>query len=207
MIQAFLFDIGKVLLNFDYQQAVDHVRAKSPLSSEQIRTAIGQFHTPLETGAISTGTFLEQAIQATQYGGAAEEFAAGYCDIFTLNQPMWELVDALRKNFPLYLFSNTSDLHWDFIQAKFPQFAGFTDGVFSMRVKAMKPERAIYEAALVLTEAEAGELFYIDDLAANIDAARALGFHTHLYESSAHDDLLASLATAGIRENARGFSL
>ena len=104
MIKAFLFDIGKVLLNFDYQQAVDHVRAKSPLSSEQIRTAIGQFHIPLETGSITTGSFLEQAVQATQYGGAAEEFAAGYCDIFTLNQPMWELVDALRKNFPLYLF-------------------------------------------------------------------------------------------------------
>ena len=203
MIKTFLFDIGKVLLNFDYQQAVDHVRAKSPLSSEQIRAAIGQFHAPLETGAMSTGTFLEQAMEATQYGGTAGEFAAGYCDIFALNQPMWELVDALRVNYPLYLFSNTSDLHWDFIQAKFPQFESFTDGVFSMRVKAMKPDRAIYDAALGLTGADAGEIFYIDDRAANIEAARALGFHTHLYDPSAHEALIAALATTDLRENAR----
>ena len=203
MIKAFLFDIGKVLLNFDYQQAVDHVRAKSSLSGEQIRAAIGQFHAPLETGAISTGTFLEQAIEATSYSGSPEEFAAGYCDIFTPNQPMWELVDALQANYPLYLFSNTSDLHWDFIRAKFPQFESFSDGVFSMRVKAMKPDPAIYDAALELTKVEAGEIFYIDDLAANIDAARVLGFHTHLYIPGAHEALIAALAKAGLRENAR----
>ena len=76
-------------------------------------------------------------------------------------------------------------------------------GVFSMRVRAMKPDRAIYDAALGLTGADAGEIFYIDDLAANIEAARALGFHTHLYDPSAHESLIAALATADLRENAR----
>lgn len=198
MIRAFLFDIGKVLLNFDYQQAVDHVRARSPLSAEEIRTAISQFHAPLETGVMSTDTFLAEAVEATQFGGTTAEFAAVYCDIFHLNQPMWDLVEMLWGNYPLYLFSNTSDLHWNFISEKFPQFGHFTDGVLSMRVGAMKPDRAIYEAATALANLRAEEMFYIDDLPANIDAGRALGFNTHLYHGSNHGGLLADLRAAGV---------
>ncbi len=52
----------------------------------------------------------------------------------------------------------------------------FDHVTLSSDVGALKPHRAIYEAALAGAGARADASLFIDDLAANVDAARALGF-------------------------------
>lgn len=198
MMKAFLFDIGRVLLNFDFQRAAMQMQAHSPCSADVIWKQVESLHVPLETGLISTEAFVSQAMSAIEYRGTADQFAASFCDIFTRNDSMWQLVKRLRHQFPLYLFSNTSELHWQYLQAHFPEFAWFTDGVFSMRARAMKPDRAIYEAAHQLLAVPPEEVFYLDDLPANIAAGQAFGFQTHLYSATDHAQLLAALEVRGL---------
>ncbi len=193
MIKAFLFDIGNVLVKFDHAPAVSKIQAHSDATAEEIRNVVTGLIEPLETGRMSSAEFLQQAITGTRYGGTTEDFAAAYCDIFQLNEPMWELVTRLAPRYPLYLFSNTSELHLEFLLQQFPQMSFFKDGIYSMRVGAMKPEPAIFTAALELLQVNPDEIFYIDDLPANIAAGQAHGFQTHRYLWQQHEALLPEI--------------
>jgi glucose-1-phosphatase len=198
MIQAFLFDIGNVLVRFDHQKALRQLETRSTASPEQIQTAFAALLYPLETGQITTDQFISQAIATTGFNGSSEEFRDLYCDIFWLNEPMWDLVAELHSRYPLYLFSNTSELHLEFLLREFPQFSAFTDGFYSMRVKSMKPDAAIYEAALQQLKLSPEDIFYIDDLPANTAQGNAFGFQTHTYQWQEHAQLLDQLRAGNI---------
>jgi putative hydrolase of the HAD superfamily len=194
MIKAFLFDIGNVLVKFDHAPAVAKIQAHCAASAEEIRAVVTELIGPLETGTISTAEFLERAVAGLHYTGPQQEFADAYCDIFTLNEPMWDVVATVAPKYPLYFFSNTSELHLAFLERTFPaQMALFTGGIFSMRVGAMKPEDKIYRAAVAMLQVEPGEIYYLDDLEANIEAGKKHGFQTHRYLWPQHEALLAEV--------------
>jgi HAD superfamily hydrolase (TIGR01509 family) len=72
----------------------------------------------------------------------------------------------------------------------------FDDGLFSSRVHLIKPEPAIFQ------EAErrfggAEELVFVDDHAANVEAARALGWQAVRFVSAAQ--CASDLAALGVR--------
>ena len=53
--------------------------------------------------------------------------------------------------------------------------------IVSAEEQVTKPDRRIYEIALERTGLAPRDLLFIDDSPANIAAADALGFHTHLF--------------------------
>ncbi len=60
----------------------------------------------------------------------------------------------------------------------------FEDVVVSGAERLAKPDPAIYRLALARLRAEAPDVFFTDDSAANIKAAAEMGFHTHLFVDS-----------------------
>lgn len=193
MIKAFLFDIGNVLVKFDHAPAVAKIQLHSDASAEEIRNVVTDLIEPLETGHISTEEFLEKAMAGVRYTGAQADFANAYVDIFELNEPMWDLVAQLAPKYPIHFFSNTSELHLAHLEEKYPQMSLFTGGFFSMRVGAMKPQDKIYQVALDELKVAPGDIFYIDDLQANIAAGQRHGFQTHRYLWQQHEALLAEV--------------
>ena len=111
---------------------------------------------------------------------------------------MTALVDSLHGKFPLYLLSNTNDMHVEGFFRDFPVFAKFTGATYSHEAKASKPHRTIYEIAARTHGLEPGATFFIDDLAANIATARELGFQAHHYDHERHGDLLDALRSTGL---------
>jgi len=197
MIKAIVFDIGNVLLPFDFSVALRKLQSKS--GTESVEHAMEGVKREYESGRISRVEFLEQMRVVLQYTGTEDEFVAAWEDIFTENTPMSELVRALHPHYPLFLLSNTSDLHMDYVFKKYPTFGLFKDAVFSYRVKGFKPEPAIYETALKQFGIKAEETVFIDDLQVNIDAALALGFQAIRYDLGQHEDLLTELRALGVR--------
>jgi putative hydrolase of the HAD superfamily len=119
-------------------------------------------------------------------------------EIFEPNAPMIEIVDKLAGNLPIYLLSNTNDIHLEYMRRTYPFFAKFSGGVYSHEAKASKPGKAIYETVCRQCGLEPATTFFIDDLLPNIETARALGFQTHHYHHERHDALLAQLRGAGV---------
>lgn len=68
----------------------------------------------------------------------------------------------------------------------FSRWASFDTVMVSGFAKAAKPTEHAYRLALAHLEAEPGDVFFTDDSPRNVDAARALGIHAHLF-TGAHD--------------------
>ena len=200
MIKAIIFDIGNVLLPFDFSVALQKLRQKSGV--EPVGEAMEAVKLAYESGRIGRTEFLEKMRSALDYSGTEAEFVAAWEDIFTENVAMSDLVRELHGKYPLFLLSNTNDLHMDYVFRKFPAFALFKDAVFSHRVKGFKPGREIYEIALRQFGVKAEETVFIDDLQANVDAAQELGFHAIRYDYNRHDDLLRELSAMGVQAGA-----
>ncbi len=63
----------------------------------------------------------------------------------------------------------------------YPWIAHFDELVLSYEHKVIKPEAAIYDICLRAAGRPAGECMLIDDVEANIEAARAAGMHGHVF--------------------------
>lgn len=199
MLRAFLFDIGNVLVRFDFSRAVRAVVALSDVADEaDALHRIDAVKLGYEDGQISRADFLHEAFRILGYRGSEAQFVTAWQGIFTENEPMTSLVRALRGKFPLYLLSNTNDLHVEGLFRDFPVFEHFTGATYSHEAKASKPHRPIYEIACRAHGIDPRTTFFIDDLAANIATAREIGFHAHHYDHARHDELLNAVRAAGV---------
>jgi FMN phosphatase YigB (HAD superfamily) len=181
-----VFDLGKVLVDFDYSIAGRRLAAKSKLPAAEVQKFLDQ--TPLlfryETGLMTRRDFYETVKQHTGYAGSIEEFSGYFGDIFTEIPEMIALHAEVRRNgFPTFIFSNTNDLAVEHIRRAFPFFANFDGYIFSHEVGAMKPAAKIYDALERLTGKRGAEIVYLDDRLENIEAGAARGWQTVLQTS------------------------
>ena len=199
MIRAFLFDIGNVLLKFDFSIALRKLAQQGEVHDPvEVMARVDQIKLGYEDGQMDRAAFLRGAFDVLRYRGTEAEFVAAWEDIFTPNEPMVALVEKLHGRFPLFLLSNTSDIHREYVFRRYPFFHRFTAGTYSYEAKASKPGREIYEIAQRQLGIEAVSTFFIDDLLPNIETARSLGFNAHHYHYDQHPALLEQIAAAGV---------
>jgi FMN phosphatase YigB (HAD superfamily) len=197
--KAVLFDIGNVLVTWDFGRTFQNIIARSPRSLEEIRNwLIAQSEAGLESGAVSTKDFVRGAVDFIGGGLSRGEFVAAFTEIFDLIEPTWELVERVRRRVPVYLFSNTSELHETYLFRRFPGFHQFNGGFYSWRLGAMKPSPGMYEAALTTLGLRGEEIAYVDDLPANIATGRSFGFRALQYDRSRHHELEHFLEACGL---------
>lgn len=199
MIRAFLFDIGNVLTHFDFARAGQLVVPFcDAVDAADVMRRIEDVKIGYEDGAVSRAEFLHRAFLALGYRGTEADFIAAWQGIFTENGLMTPVVRSLHGKFPLFVLSNTNDMHVEGLLRDFPLFKHFDGATYSHEARASKPNRAIYDHACRAHGLEPAKTFFIDDLAANIATARELGFQTHHYHHDRHGDLLAVLRAAGV---------
>lgn len=186
MPRAFLFDIGNVLLTFDFTRVLRALESHGWGPDDSLHGKLVPLILAMEEGQLDNGTFIQAAKTAAAFNGPDEIFADAYCDIFTPNAPMVALVERLAATHPLYLLSNTSGLHLDFIRERYPFFRHFTGGVYSHEARSLKPDTVIYRQAIEQCGLIPEETLYIDDLPANTAAGSRHGFLTHTYDWRDH---------------------
>ena len=184
--KAIVFDLGKVLVDFDYSIAGRKLAARATITA----TELGRFllGVPLivnyETGLITSEEFYREIKAASGFLGDLEEFTSLFADIFTPIEPMIQLHADLRsRGFPTYIFSNTNDLAVRFIRQNFPFFNQFEDYILSYEHQSMKPDARLYEVVEARSRARGSDILYVDDRPENIVAGAARGWQTILQES------------------------
>lgn len=181
---AVVFDLGKVLVDFDYSLVVRRLAARSRMGMSDLQIYILGEPVLLtyERGAMNSPQFFEMVRRDTQFEGTYEEFTQYFADIFTEIPPMIALHAELRKRrVPLFIFSNTNDIAIQHIRRNFPFFAEFDGHVLSYEHGSMKPEPALYEVVERMTGRKGGEILYVDDRPENIDTGAARGWHAVLH--------------------------
>lgn len=93
-----------------------------------------------------------------------------------------ELLEKLRarrdagEDLRLFYLSNMPAPYARALERRLPFFAWFDGGVFSSDVKLIKPSSEIYQLLAWRHAFEPAQTLFIDDTAANVEAARALGW-------------------------------
>jgi len=116
-------------------------------------------------------------------------------------QPKPDSVALLRRlhsaGHGLYFLSNMPEMFADHLERTHDFMRLFRDGVFSSRVKHIKPASEIFHIAEQRFGHPAQELAFLDDTRANVEAACALGWHGLHFtgaEQAARDLQAAGLA-------------
>jgi len=178
-----VFDLGKVLVDFDYSIASRRIATQSEMSPADVQGYLN--HSPLlyryETGLMTRKEFYEEIRQATGFRGGLEQFSSFFADIFTEMPAMTALHAELRqKGIRTYIFSNTNDLAIEHIRSAFPFFANFDGYILSYEIGAMKPTAKIYKSLEEMSGRREGEVLYLDDRQENVDAGAGRGWQTIL---------------------------
>ena len=194
MVDAVIFDIGNVLLRFDFTRTIKRIAPFCSVAPTAIQELLEPWKVDLESGRISGADFLDEVTRTLDYSGSRTELQSAWQEIFSPNIPMHDLVASLASlKVPLFLLSNTNNLHADYFLSEYPVFAHFTDAVYSHEAGLMKPDIAIYRHALEKFKLAAPTTLFIDDLLPNVEAARSANITAHHYHHDRHASLLEDL--------------
>ena len=201
-ISAVCFDLGKVLLHFDWKIMLDRVAQKSSLTPEQIAKLMSTDPQVIayEVGGITSARFFAHLKRLFLYRGTARELRACFSEIFTPLTENIALAALLAPHYPLAIISNTNEAHIVHAEATYSFFTLFRARIYSHQMKTMKPKREIYDATLAaLGGIHPQEALFIDDLETNILGASRIGWQTiHLRPEVDLRQALASYELTGL---------
>src|SRR5450759_95495 len=173
MHKAILFDLGRVLINFDFQRGYRALAGLCPYAAEEIprRLAGTGLVERFETGLVEPRGFMEQMCRILDLKVDYDQFRGIWSSIFTDILIPESTLEGLGRRYRLVLVSNTNALHFEMIRETYGHLLRhFDDLVLSYEVRAMKPLPEFFQAALERARCRPEECFYTDDIAAYINA-------------------------------------
>jgi HAD superfamily hydrolase (TIGR01509 family) len=184
--KAAVFDLGKVLVDFDYSIAARRIAARGKMTVLEIAAYINR--SPLfveyESGRVTTQQFFDEIRRVTGFQGDLAEFSNCFADIFTAIEPMVQLQAELQqRGMAAYAFSNTNELAVAHIRPTFPFYSKFDGCILSYEHGVMKPDAGLYEVVERQSGRRGAEILYLDDRPENVAAGAARGWHAILHES------------------------
>ena len=95
---TFLFDIGRVLLDFDFQPSMSRLFPPNVTDPEARMALLLEHKDDFEAGKISVDDYIPWALQTLSSRATVDEFRHAWCHIFTPNEPMWHRVRQLAAD-------------------------------------------------------------------------------------------------------------
>lgn len=183
----FLFDIGRVLLDFDFEPSLARLVPAGIADRDERLSRMLERKDEFETGRISVESYISWAIEVLGSQATQDEFSHAWRHIFTPNEPMWARLRQLAVDgHRMILFSNINGIHCPWLFNEYPEFNLFQGAVLSYETGFIKPQPEIYRYAIENHGLIPEETLYIDDLPQNIATGQALGFRTWQYDIHDH---------------------
>jgi len=197
--KAIIFDLGNVLVQFDFERWRQALADFCPYAAAEIRRRIAatDLVERFETGLIEPPEFVAQLSGILALDMDYADFCKLWSSIFTDPLVPEAMLEGLAARYRLVLLSNTNAIHFEMIRENYPLLRHFHERILSYEVRAMKPRREIFQATLERCGCLPGQCFYTDDIAAYVEAARRLGIDAVQFESLAQ--LERELMARGIR--------
>jgi len=186
--RAVIFDFGNVLVAWDpyllYAQLLEGEQAVKDFLEE---VAFAQWNLQQDLGrsfAVGVRELCERFPHRSELIRAYDERWRE-----TIAGPIEETVAVLERlklrGFPLYGMSNWSAEKFDLIRKEYVFFSWFDRIFVSGELRLAKPDPRFYQLVLKELALPAGECLFIDDSAANVEAAGRIGFQTIQFRSGA----------------------
>lgn len=206
MLKAVLFDFGNVLGRFRHETACERLAVYTKTSSEHLyrELCVGPCATARQIGALSPEAFYEMV--KGEYDLSRDCTFELFCEIWgdIFSPAPAEIIDIVsRVRVRRCIASNTEALHWPYV-APLPIIALFQEGdIFrSYKVGHEKPNQEFFKYILERLGCGAEEVFFIDDVEANVESFRQMGGRGEVFDLRQHSpsDLEAMLQAVGTLE-------
>lgn len=181
-IKAIVFDLGMVLIPFNYEMARNRLNLLKPGAGDKVMDYVKenyQFFRAFEAGKMTEDEYIPMLMRAADVEGIVshEKFCYIYSEIFSINYDVAELLELLSKKYRVFLLSNTNPVHRKYGYENFKFFKHFEKLFYSDEVGAVKPEEAIYRAVEAYSGLKPEEHLFIDDIMDYAEGARKCGWH------------------------------
>lgn len=187
-MKTVVFDIGGVLIDWDpenlYRELITDA-AEREYFLKHVVSRIWNGHQDLglhswaDAVKARTSIFPEYAALIEAYDTRWPDMVKGPVD------GVPEIKAALRSaGVPLYAITNYSTEKWKISQDLWPFLTEFDGVVVSAHEKMVKPDPAIYHLLCRRYALNPEDCLFIDDLPANIEAAKSVGMKGHLFTNA-----------------------
>ena len=179
----YIFDMGNVIIDIDFKRVLgvwSHLSG-TPLATLTERFKMGEVFQQHERGEISDEQFAADLCNEMGIALSFEQFSAGWHAVFVgLRPEVITLFQKLREEgHRVVVLSNTNRLHLDFWPQHYPEIEANTDAMYlSQNLGMRKPEPEIFQHVLEKEGFTADQAVFFDDVAENIEAARAAGIES-----------------------------
>ncbi|MFD5063370.1 MULTISPECIES: HAD family hydrolase [unclassified Streptomyces] len=178
--QHLVVDLGGVLFHFDHAHRLQRLADVFALPTDRIDMLLWRsgFSADCDAGKYPHAAEIRDRIRAaTGFTGSDEDLDAAWCSAFRPDHAVRETLERHRGSLPLALLTNNGPLEQEALMRLYPtMFDGFGHLLFSHRLGHRKPDLAGFDAAAKQLGACPDDILFIDDSAANTDAARAAGW-------------------------------
>jgi putative hydrolase of the HAD superfamily len=172
------FDVGGVILTNGWDEAARTRAAAHFHLDDEFPLRHRALQRELETAGISLDGYLERVVFDRPRAFTLEDFRAFIFEQSQVLPGSLDFVRALAEDgrYRLFTLNNESAELNDYRIQRFRLDEIFDGFLSSCYLRAAKPELEIYRAALAISRPAAGQAFFIDDRAENVESAKALGF-------------------------------
>lgn len=177
---ALLFDLGRVVLDIDFSKAIACWAGYAGCQPEAIVARYlrdSEAYRLHEVGKISDAVYFESLRNSLGIDISDAQFLEGWNAIFAGEMPdIAELLPRAARHMPLYAFSNTNRPHVEHFSTEYANLLGhFRELYLSSSIGLRKPDAEAFDHVVAAIGVPAERIVFFDDLAENIEGARARG--------------------------------
>lgn len=186
MIRTIIFDFGGVLVDWNPRHLYRKMFADERAMEEFFeRTQFWEWNLQQDGGRAFAEGVAQHIAKYPQYAEYLRAFDTRWRE--SVGGEIPETIEILRAlkhaGYPLYGLTNWSAEKFALVSGGFSFLHYFDAIVVSGQVQLIKPDPRIFQLVLEKSGMRADECLFIDDSETNVNAARALGFHTIRYTS------------------------
>lgn len=180
MIKNLVFDLGNVLVEFKPKEYMKRLG----FLDEDIERLFQIIFKDKRWNEFDRGTItIEDYVEAlgTEYPEYKEKIGIIFSENWAQNflRPKMDSIDFLQRasgTYGIYVLSNVSEYVLNYVKT-LPFWNKVTSGTYSYQIGSCKPEPQIYEAFFRDNGVKPQDCLFLDDLTANIEAARKFGMN------------------------------
>ena len=188
MIKTVIFDLGKVIIPFDFTRGYRGLEQVCDIPAAEIPKRIGATDLVhrFESGLVEPHDFVDQLTGMLDLRVSYDQFCEIWSSIFLPDPLIPESVlEGIGRRYRLLLLSNTNAIHFPMLIKNYPLLRHFHATVLSYQVRALKPSPVIYREAIARAQCRPEDCFFTDDIPDYVAAAKREGIDAVQFESCA----------------------
>jgi len=178
IIRNVVFDVGQVLLEFDWRSFIDNMDITEDKKKKLCNVTLGNIsHWNEHDRGMSDEEFIKKSLEIEPDIGPEIEYYMKNIGTIVKEYPhsVPLIKDLKAKGYMVYILSNYGKVPFQYAIEHMKFFDEVDGMVISHEVGFIKPEPEIYEILINRFNLEPGESIFIDDRADNIDVAKTMG--------------------------------